>query len=273
MNTASRLSAPVSVSMGLWFVAGIAAYANDLPRAIQHGPQIGQTRLDTARQRPAYDLGSMPVYFEKDPAAARFQTRTATSGLLFEQGGFWVGFGPPESSVHVKFPGARPGTEPQGQQALPVFSNYFLGNDPSQWSTRRQHYEGVRYEALWPGIDLVFYAQHRELEYDFHVAPHADAGKIRLQVDRADSVSVDEHGELWIANRYGKTRQRKPAIYQEIEGRRVEIAGGYRMRGKRDVGFWLGEYDHSQKLVIDPVLEFSTVLGGTGYDQIGRAHV
>jgi uncharacterized protein (TIGR03437 family) len=265
MKAILPLFARMGVSAGLVFAASIAAGASDLARFAHHASRPVQALLDAARQHTAYDLGSLPVYFEKDPAGARFQTRAATSGLLFEQGGFWVGFGPAASSIHVTFPGAHIGANPTGQEALPVFSNYFLGNDRSQWS-RRQHYAGVRYDALWPGIDLVFYAQRRELEYDFNVAPHADAGKIRLRVDGADSVTVDDRGELWIANQYGKTRQPRPTIYQEIDGRRVAVAGGYRLKGKRQVGFWVGAYDHSRKLVIDPVLEFASYIGGSGFD-------
>jgi uncharacterized protein (TIGR03437 family) len=265
MKAGSTRFARAFVGSGILLASAWVAGASDIPRFLDRGSKPGPARLDAARQPAAYDLNSLPVYFEKDPAGARFQTRTANGGLLFDTGGFWLGLGTGGNSVRVKFQGARRGAEPAGQQALAAYSNYFIGNDPSQWSTR-QHFAGVRYDALWPGVDLVFYAQHRELEYDFNVAPHANASHIRLRVDGADSVTIDEQGELWIATQYGKTKQRRPVIYQEIDGRRVDVAGGYRMAGKSRVGFWLGDYDHTKKLVIDPVLEFSTYLGGSGFD-------
>ena len=220
---------------------------------------------DAAHRQAAFDLSSLPVYFEKDPGSQRFQSRTATSGLLFDSGGFWLGAGTDGTSVRVNFQGARRGVEPAGEGPLQAFSNYFIGNDPSQWSTR-QHYAGVRYDSLWPGINAVFYAQRNNLEYDFDIAPNADPSRIRLQVAGAQALSIDEAGELWIVTDSGKVKQRRPVIYQEIDGRRVEVAGGYRMAGKNRVGFWVGSYDHRHQLVIDPVLLFSTYMGGSGYD-------
>ena len=256
----------LTVCFGTLFGQALVAGSGDIPRFLENGSRPGPGRLNAGQRPAAYDLNSLPVYFEKDPAAARFQTRTANAGLLFDTGGFWLGIGSGEGSVHVKFQGSRRGAEPAGQQALPAFSNYFAGNDPGRWSTRRQHFARVRYDAVWPGVDLAFYAQHRELEYDFDVAPHADWSRIRLKVEGADSVTIDERGELWIANQGARTRQRRPVIYQEIDGRRVDIPGGYRIAGKNEVRFWVGEYDRSRKLVIDPVLEFSTYLGGSGFD-------
>ncbi len=265
MLAISPLFARVFSPFGLLFALTVGAGANDLPRFVGRPAQPARVRLAASRRAAVYNPDSMPVYFEKEPDRARFQARTQNSALLFDRGGFWMGFGPAGSSVRVKFHGARGGIDPTGQSALPAFSNYFLGSDPSRWS-RRQHYAGVRYDALWPGVDLVFYAQNRNLEYDFNVAPYANAGKIRLQVNGAQKIFLDEHGELWIANQYGKAKQRHPLIYQDINGRRVAVDGGYRMKGRNQVGFWLGAYDRSRGLVIDPVLEFATYIGGNGFD-------
>jgi uncharacterized protein (TIGR03437 family) len=264
MNRVRRLCAGLCVGMGLVGVVAEAA-PNGIPRFVNQGSAAAPLRTPTAQQHPAYDFRGLPLYFEQDPGGARFQTRTPESALVFGPGGFRVAFSPAGSSVQVRFQGARKGALPTGQEPRAAFSNYFVGNDPRRWSTRR-HYGSVRYDALWSGIDLLFYARQGELEYDFDIAPYADPERIRLRVDGHSAISVDDGGDLWIANRYGKTRQRRPVIYQEIEGSRIPVAGGYRILDHHLVGFWLGPYDPSHKLVIDPVLEFATVLGGRGFD-------
>src|SRR5579863_1618361 len=240
-----------------------AAGAGDIPRFISNPPQRSSAEAGSRAHGGAYDLSSLPLYFEKDPTRDRFQTRTADAQLLFDAGGFWLGVGHSGTSVRVNFQGAREAAQPAGQGPLAAYTNYFTGNDPNQWSSR-QHFSSVRYDSLWPGVNAVFYPRQNLLEYDFDVAPQADPSRIRLRVDGAEAMTLDEQGDLWIATRSGKSRQRRPALYQEIDGRRVEVAGGYRITENNQVAFWVGNYDHARKLVIDPVLQFSTYLGGSG---------
>ena len=242
-----------------------ATRAGDIPRFAAGAPGVSTAAVAKRPPQAAYDINALPVYFEKDPARDRYQTRTANAGLIFDKGGFWLGIGDRGESVRVSFRGARHGATPIGQGPLAAHSNYFVGRDQTKWSVR-QHFAGVEYSALWPDIDAAYYAKQNQLEYDFNVGPHANPSRIVLQVDGADSVRIDEQGELRISSKSGETRQRRPNIYQEIDGRRIEIAGGYRLAGKRRVGFWVGDYDKNRRLVIDPVLQFSTLLGGSGYD-------
>jgi uncharacterized protein (TIGR03437 family) len=228
------------------------------------GASSAEARLEAARRHPAFDFGAVPVYFEKDPHGARFQARTSRAGLLFERDGFWMQSAPNGDAVEVHFEGARSGADPAGEHALSSSSYYFEGNGGPP--VPRPHFASVRYNTLWPGIDARFYAQDHELEYDFNVAPHADPAAIWLDVEAADALTIDPQGNLWIPARSGRIRQRPPLIYQQIGGHRVPVSGGYRLIGRNGVGFRVGAYDPAFPLVIDPVLEFSTYLGGAGFD-------
>ena len=144
-------------------------------------------------------------------------------------------------------------------------SNYLVGNDPSKWRTSVPNYGRTRYQSVYPGIDLVYYGHDGNLEYDWIVSPSADPRRIRLRFDDADRVRVDKQGDLVIE--LGKTeyRHEKPVVYQEVGGKRTEISGTWLVRGK-EAGFRIGTYDRGQPLIIDPVLYYSTYLGGSGGD-------
>ncbi|MGH9837979.1 MAG: SBBP repeat-containing protein [Blastocatellia bacterium] len=153
-------------------------------------------------------------------------------------------------------------------------ANYFLGNDPTQWRTNVPSYAKVRYEAVYPGVDLVYYGNQRQLEYDFIVAPGVDPAVIRLGFTGAEKLEVGADGELAVDIAGEQVRMHKPLIYQERGGQREEISGGYVLlssaagegAGLPRVGFRLGRYDTSRPLVIDPVLVYSTYLGGSHQD-------
>jgi hypothetical protein len=127
----------------------------------------------------------------------------------------------------------------------------------------------VKYEQVYPGIDLVYYGNQRSLEYDFVIAPFAAPKTIMLAFEGARCITVDESGDLVLDTAGGKVRQRKPVIYQEVNGVRQEIAGGYALKGKHEASFRVGDYDPSRPLVIDPVLDYSTYLGGGGSGDVG----
>jgi hypothetical protein len=162
--------------------------------------------------------------------------------------------------------GARPAPPVSGLEELPGRANYFIGDDPAKWRTNIPTYGKVHYRGVYPGIDLVYYGNQRQLEYDFIVAPGADPGSILLDFQGADRLEVNAEGELVLHAVGGALRQRKPVIYQEVSGTRREIAGGYVLQGANRVGFQVPAYDRSRPLVIDPVLSYSTYLGGGGND-------
>ena len=154
-----------------------------------------------------------------------------------------------------------------GLSELPGKSNYFIGNDPRQWRTDIPTYARVKYEAIYPGVDLVYYGtQGRQLEYDFIVAAGADPHQIKLSFAGVDELEVATNGDLVLKTGGREMRMQKPIVYQEKENAREEIAGNYTLNDQSEVGFEVAKYDVSRKLVIDPVLAYSTFLGGSGED-------
>ncbi|HYL39266.1 MAG TPA: SBBP repeat-containing protein [Bryobacteraceae bacterium] len=146
-------------------------------------------------------------------------------------------------------------------------SNYFLGNNPRKWRTRVPNYARVAVRDAYPGIDLILYGKNGELEYDWVVAPGADPQQIRLKLEGAVPSRVESNGDLRLS---AQIRQRKPVLYQMVEGRRFEIDGGYVVRG-REISFRVPAYDRRRPLVIDPALTYTTFLGGRGQSNIGEA--
>ncbi len=148
---------------------------------------------------------------------------------------------------------------------LPSVSHYYIGNDSRKWRPNVPNYAKVKYAQVYPGIDLLYYGNQSQLEYDFVVQPGADPNAIRLAYSGPDQMSIDSRGDLILTVDGRELRQRKPLIYQEIGGRHVEVAGGYRITGS-EVQFALAQYDHGRKLVIDPTIAYSRYLGGSSYD-------
>ena len=152
-----------------------------------------------------------------------------------------------------------------GQDELPGKSNYFIGNDPKKWHTNVPQFAKVRYGNVYPDMDLVFYGNQHELEYDFVLQPGANPDAIRLGIEGAKKLRL-VHGDLVMTSAVDDVHLRVPRIYQEANGTRHEVRGRYVLTGKSEVGFRVGSYDRSRALVIDPVLAYSTYLGGSSGD-------
>ena len=183
--------------------------------------------------------------------------------------------------LRMRLVAANPHATVTGLDALPGKAHYFIGNDPQKWRTNIPTYAAVRYQTVYPDVDLVYYGTQRQLEYDFIVAPGADPRVIRLTFEGADSLDVDAEGDLVLRTTGGELRLHKPLVYQETDGLQQQIPGTYRLTDTRQVGFQLAAYDRSRPLVIDPVLTYATYLGGndldSGYaiavDAAGNAYV
>ncbi len=153
-------------------------------------------------------------------------------------------------------------------------TNYFIGKDSSKWQTDVANYGKVEFEKVYDGVDLVYYGNQRRLEYDFVVAPNADTAQIKLNFEGAKSVKIDEKsGDLLLETALGTIRQHKPFAYQEIDGERREVAAIYSIENPKTkdqrpktITFKLADYDKSKELVIDPILAYSTYLGGDRTD-------
>jgi hypothetical protein len=154
-----------------------------------------------------------------------------------------------------------------GVEELAGVSNYLIGSDPDAWRTGVPHYGRVRYQDVYPGIDLEFYGNRGQLEYDFVVAPGSDPSRIRLAFSGAEEVTIAANGDLQLRVAGGEVVHRAPVAYQEVPGGRRVVDGAFDllMRGNAiaTVGFELSDYDYSRPLIIDPKIDYSTYLGGT----------
>jgi hypothetical protein len=176
---------------------------------------------------------------------------------------------PNSSVVHLRTVNANPAARITGVDPLPGTTNYFLGNDPKNWHTNVPSFARVKYENVYPGIDLIYYGNEGNLEYDFNVAPGADPKQIALSIDGADQVDMDEAGNLLLHTAVGIVSQHAPRIYQETQAGRREVPGGYVLRHDGLVAFDLVAYDRGKPLVIDPEVVYSTYFGGTASTEIG----
>ena len=233
-------------------------------------------------------LGQTPLHFEPsgDPAGAPsggedatfvargpgYSLRVGASGMAMH---LRAGIDEPAVPLQLNIVGADAGALGTGLERLPGESNYYLGNDPAAWRTDVPHFAKVRFDDVYPGIDVVYYDAAREgpsnlsrlLEYDFVVEPGSDPKQIRLAFEGAEGVSIDDGGGLRLRTAAGDVRQYRPVVYQEIAEMRRPIGGRYALRDDGAVAFEVDAYDREHPLVIDPKVEYSTYLGGSGNDQ------
>ena len=197
--------------------------------------------------------------------------------------------------MRLTFVGTRSDVRVEGQDELQGKANYLIGSDPRAWRTNIPTYARVRYRDVYPGIDVMFHGDQRQLQYDLIVAPGRDPRTIALRVDGVDRLAIDPTGDLLLhvgGGSGGIVRMQKPIIYQHAQGdqndqayrhaqadahqreqadatgrpRRI-VDGHYVLTGTHQVAFAVGPYDETRPLVIDPVLVYSSYLGGTGSDQ------
>ncbi|HEY6292368.1 MAG TPA: choice-of-anchor D domain-containing protein [Terriglobia bacterium] len=175
--------------------------------------------------------------------------------------------------LRMKLAGANLNAPATGTDELPGRTNYFIGNDPAKWRTQVPSYAKVKYREVYPGVDLVYYGNQGELEYDFVVAPGANPSRIVLDVGAAP-LHLAANGELAVGVGGGEVRFHKPVVYQPfatpgsaLQSQRLPVEGSYKLTGQHQVSFEVGSYDRRRPLVIDPVLTYSTYLGGNDLDK------
>jgi hypothetical protein len=168
--------------------------------------------------------------------------------------------------LRLKLLGASASPQAEGQDELPGKVNYFIGSDPAKWRRNVPTFRKAYFKDVYPGIDVVYYGQQRELEYDFVVAAGANPNLIRFSVEGADKIRLDKSGKLLLELKHGELSLYKPVIYQlDDNGSRREIKSTYVIKGN-EVRFKLERFDSSKPLVIDPVLSYSTLLGASSND-------
>lgn len=218
----------------------------------------------TAYGQSAAAFGSLPLWFEP-VADGGFIAHGDHAGFLITRQGADFNLSRnagPTAAGRLRFADANPAAEISGENALTGQVNYFLGAQPGQWRTAVPTFSRVRLDAVYPGVDVVFYGNRQKLEYDFNLAAGVNPAVIKLQFSGAEKLAVNPRGELVIQFPGGKVIQHPPLAYQTIDGRRQEVAADYRLVDGRTAAFALGRYDARQPLVIDPVLSYSTYFGG-----------
>lgn len=166
--------------------------------------------------------------------------------------------------LRVRWVGGAAAPRMTADGPLPGVTHYLTGRDPSAWRTGVPSWTRVRYQEVWPGIDLIFYGNPRQLEQDVTVAPGADPSRVRLAFAEAEELRIDAAGDLVARVGGEEVRLRRPVSYQEVEGVRRTVESSWRLiPGAFEAGFRVGEYDRERPLVIDPILVYSTYLGGS----------
>ncbi|MGH9690431.1 MAG: beta strand repeat-containing protein [Candidatus Acidiferrales bacterium] len=251
-----------------------------------------KTRPDIIRAEMAEAYGKLPLAFEKNIGQSNPQVQYLSHGQGYEifltpqeavlslRHAKAIGVSPSNriayeravreanraaktSVVRMQFAGANPAAEITGLNKLARKTDYFTGNNPKDWRTDVPSYSRVEYRGIYPGVDAVFYGNQSRLEYDFVVAPGANPRAIALNVEGARKLRVDAHGNLVMNLAEGTIELEKPVVYQTVRGERREVAGNYVVRGDDRVAFDVSRYNPSQPLIIDPVLDYSTYLGGS----------
>jgi hypothetical protein len=273
-----------------WFVALFFAAFSTLLSAQTH-----TAPTPDHKDRVLQDYGKLPLSFEANQGQTdenvKFLSRGSGYSLFLTSNEAVLAFGktaPTSSRLNVR-PGQTPVERQKpttvetgvvrmqladaksaprlvGEEQLPGKVNYFLGNDPLKWRTNLPTYGKVKYEDVYPGVDLVYYGNEGHLEYDFVVSPGADSRSIRIRFHGAKKLRIDSDGNLWLEAGDRRVSLEKPQAFQEAEGRKKTVECEYRLIAANTVGIRVGDFDQGKTLVIDPVLAYSTYLGGSGSD-------
>lgn len=274
-RNASKLVDPVSVGSGKADVAlkpGIAEAYGKLPLSFEANQGQTDPRVKFLSRGRGYSLFLTPseavLVLRKAATQAVLRHPSAT---LSESHPRMAGREPSPGNdngvtLRMKLVGANPHPRAVGQSELPGKANYFIGNDAKKWHTNVPTYAQVELPDVYPGVDLVYYGNQQQLENDFIVAPGADPSSITIGFDGIEKLFLDAEGNLLLASKDGEVRFQKPLVYQELDGARREIPGGYVLKTNHQIGFHVAAYDARRPLIIDPVLSYSTYLGGSGED-------
>ncbi len=269
----------------------MAFAANNPPGPTPTAPQI------------ARDYGALPLSFERNQgqteSQVRFLSRGAGYSILFKDREAILLLSKRNSSretphqpgkrepgslktdvLGMRIVGLNPNALFTGEDRLPGTVNYFVGSDPSKWISGVPTFERVKYLNVYPGVDLTYHGNRQRLEFDFDLAPGADARAVRLRFDGAEKMKLDRDGNLIIVAENGQVSFHKPLIYQPgAENEEQTVEGSFRILAGKTVAIRLGRYDHTKPLVIDPILNYSTYLGQSGeayaiaVDSSGEAYV
>lgn len=235
-----------------------------------------------SKARVAEDYGKLPLFFTQNQGQIDSQVHFFTQGqgyaIYFTPEKMVLGLSRPDTDkakkgqevVQLCPQGIRSGVEILGAEPLAGKVNYFRGLNPAKWRTDMPTYKSVVYREAYPGIDLKFYGAGQQVEYDVVVKPGADPKQVKFLYQGIEALKLTKAGELTVnLPDGGQLVQQKPVIYQEIDGQRISREGKFRLlpgTKNRGYGFELASYDARYPLVIDPVLNYSTYLGGSVFE-------
>lgn len=278
---AAFLAAAVLAIAGVGFYLSTTVHAAKAsgPGSAERKPAAHKTLTSKSLSLP------LPLFFEPNQGQTapqvKFLARGAGYGLFLtadeavlqlhpsavsSQPSAFSSQGASSSVIRMRLDGANSSARISGASPLPGKSSYFIGNDPSKWHRDIPQFARIQYEAVYPGVNLVYYGDEGQLEYDFRVAPAADPNQIALSFNGASARIVS--GDLLLATDRGDVRFQAPRIYQQDGKIQTPIAGSFRQLADNKIGFTIGDYNHSRELVIDPVLSYSTYLGGSNTEKL-----
>src|ERR1035441_2234460 len=244
-----------SYRLGLMVCAASVLVAAAPP--VRHEPALAQA---------AAALAKSPLRFEANQGqfapSVRYAARTTGFALALTARGASLRFAN-SRPLDISLLDSNPWPFIQPLDRLSTQTDYFIGAKQN-WRPGVANYSRVKYQAVYPGIDVVYYGKGSQLEYDFMLQAGADPNAIRMQFSGAGKVLVTPAGDLGVVTANGLVLQKKPAIYQE--GR--QLSGRYKLLAANVVGIQVDGYDRAQPLVIDPAIVYSTLIGGTGSDEV-----
>ena len=258
-------------------VATAILFVGRLPCSAQNIPPDTMRSAPSLSRNARTDFGTLPLSFEanqgqSDPRV-KFLARGSGYAVFLTSGQMAVALRSSATNreaggaIQINMVDANPNPSVAGEHPQTGKANYFLGNDPKQWRTNVPLFLQVRYKEIYPGIDLVYYGSQSRVEHDFVVAPGAEPGRIQLDIQGVDRLSLAANGDLVLHKGPDEVRLQAPVVYQEFRGMRVPVDGKYAVRNATRVSFTLGSYDKTLPLIIDPVLIYGSFLGGLANDQ------
>ena len=225
----------------------------------------------TGAQRSAVEMyGRLPLSFEPTDNAARFLARSGSYAVSIGARQSWVAVADAKSgkrqALSFAFDQANPAAGLEALEVQPGVTNYYIGADAGKWRLGVNSYARLRTRNLYPGVDVVYYGDHRRLEFDFVVAPKADPGAIALTFAGMEKIYKDGNGDL-VAELNGQpVRFAKPYAYQRVAGAVTPVEASYELAAGGSVHLRVGSYDPSLELTIDPAVTYATFLGGSQGD-------
>jgi hypothetical protein len=299
-----RMVGLLAALFALWVFVAPSSRSQRLPSSVTSapGPAV-TTSVATIQARAKSVFAQLPLRFEKNEGQADPQVK-----FMSQNGAYSLFFTPKEAVlllrrksprkaasksnqnaavVRLRFVGSNANPRVVGVEEFPGKTNHFVGNDPKMWHTNVSNYARVKYEKVYPGVDLEYYGNQGGLEYDFTVTPGADANQIRFEVvgepSSAPLLRLAPNGDLIVKTSGEEVCINKPIVYQPDDVEAVhtslgaaksdfkkEVSGHFVVEANNRVAFDLGPYDHSKRLVIDPAITYSTYLGGS-YSSLGSS--